>query len=131
MHMQMHHRLPGRRPRVDPNIVPIRLELLVEQRLHILDQAHQRPLLVGRRLEPGRHDAMRHDQGVPLGDWVGVEERKTQLVGDDPGVFRDVCEWGGLHGRECTGGRRKPEAGYPAGDSTLLRIWATSCVSSS
>jgi hypothetical protein len=105
MHMQMHHRLPGRRPRIDPNIIAIRLEARVEHRLDLVHELHQRPLLLRRRLEPGRHHPMRHDQRMPLADRIAVEERKAQFVGGEPVSFGDFGEWGGHGAREFRGVR--------------------------
>ena len=60
MHMQMHDGLPGCSPRIDPDIISVGPETLVEQRLDVVDEPHNGLLLLAARVKPGRHHPMRN-----------------------------------------------------------------------
>ena len=74
VNMQMKHRLPRRRPRIDPNVITVGRVALLNNLLGRGNRLGQSPLLLRRGVEPGGHHATRHQKRVAWGDGEGVPE---------------------------------------------------------
>ena len=92
--MEVHHRLSGGRPGVEAHVVPVRLELMVELALHLVDQAQQRGALLAGRREPVDNHASCHHQRVPRRHRVPIAERERELVRGDPRPLGHLEEHG-------------------------------------
>ena len=82
--MAVHHRLPGRRTGIEPDVVPCRGEILLNHLFTGSDQRHHgRPLLDRHRKEI-RSMAERDDQKMAAADREAVPEGIAQFItGDD------------------------------------------------
>ena len=87
VHVQVHHGLARRRPGVEPDVVAVRRELLVEPPLHLGDQRQHGALLVLGGAEPVRRHPPGHDQRVPGRHRKAIAEREGELVRADPRRF--------------------------------------------
>ncbi len=76
MHVQVHDRLPRRRARVEPDVVPIGGELRVELRLHVARELQESPLLLDGSVKPRRYCSPWDHERVPLGHRVFVADRE-------------------------------------------------------
>jgi hypothetical protein len=82
--VEVHDGLARRGARVEPDVVAVGRELVVELPLDLGDQGeHRRALVVGRG-EPVRGHAPGHDQRVPGGHREAIAERERERVGADP-----------------------------------------------
>ena len=86
VHMHMRHGLAGGGPGVEADVVSIRLriELTVEQGLHLADERHERLLLRGRALEERRHNPPRDHEHVPRRHGKRVVDREAEVIRADP-----------------------------------------------
>jgi hypothetical protein len=72
--------LPGRRSDVDADVVAIRIELLVDEFLFLLDEAHAGSHFFWRQVEKTGDMPTRDDQGVPGTRRVGVTRAESKFM---------------------------------------------------
>ena len=117
MHMQVEHRLTGRAPDVDPEVVPAGAGPVIETLLDPIDELEQGVTFLGSRVEPRRDMSFRNDQ-----DMAG-RNRECVVKGRGEGVLLDhaVCGRGAegargrcAHGQSIVEMRPAPPATIPA-----------------
>lgn len=103
----MEHGLASGSTVVETDVVPIRLKLRVQKAFHHLEELNRGFSLTSGRVEPTRHQPLRHDQSVAWRRWVGVSDREDDFIAGCP-LIRRYCE---EHGRRF--GHAPIEAGRP------------------
>jgi len=78
--MAVHHRLPGRRTGIEPDVVPRRREILLNHVFTGNDQRHHGRPLLNRHRKEIRRMAERDDQQVAAADREPVPEGIAQFV---------------------------------------------------
>jgi len=84
VHVEVRHRLPSGRACVEPDVVAVRMQLIIELLLDRLDQLEDRRALFGARGEPVRDDPARDHERVSLRHGVAIADGKRQRVVSDP-----------------------------------------------
>ena len=72
VHMQVHDRLPSSLTRIESNVVAVWLVDTVEFDFDLADELEQSHLFIEGGIEPGGHESLWNDKGVPRTDGVGV-----------------------------------------------------------
>ena len=80
VNMDMEDALPGGRSHVDPDIVAIRLEFLVQSHALLGDQPHAGIDLFGRQVEKAGYMAARDNQGMAGAHRVGITRTVSELM---------------------------------------------------
>jgi len=96
MHVDMGHGLPRRCSVIDPDVVAVRMEQVVECHLSKLQHLQYiRPLGVG-YLKKRADMAPWNNQRVPIGNWKAVSNNDRELRGVNNAISWQSTEWAGL-----------------------------------
>ena len=82
--VQVHHGLSRGAASIEPHVVTVGMELVVEGGLHALDEMQDRETLMLARREPVRSDTPGDDQRVPGRDGMAIAEGERERVRPDP-----------------------------------------------
>jgi hypothetical protein len=98
MTMAVHHCLPGRHTGIEPDIVPGRLEILLNHLFALIDQCKHSLLLLKRHRKKIRNMPEWDHEQVPRADRVAVPAGITEIVLCNDIICNGIAERAG-HGR--------------------------------